>query len=107
MSTPGKPRRASVGWSGRRAVRLDCLCRVQRLTAEGQLLNVLVCQVIRQVFKPVAVNRAIGLSFHVTLQQRHQLERRCGLLLIHLSRVVGLNQLPPVPPDASDLSTGW
>jgi hypothetical protein len=65
---------------------------VELFTAEGQLLNVLVCQMICEVLKPVAVNSAIGLGFQITLQQRYELQGRCGLLLIHLSRVVELNQ---------------
>jgi hypothetical protein len=60
--------------------------RVELLTAEGQLFNVLVCQVIGEVFKPIAVSRAICLSFQITLQQRYELQGCCGLLLIQLNR---------------------
>jgi len=65
---------------------------MQRLAAEGQLFNVLICQVIGEVVKPVAVNSTVGLSFQITFQQPYELQGCCGLLLIHLSRVVGLNQ---------------
>ena len=62
---------------------------MELFTAEGQLFNVLICQVVCEVFQPIPIKRAVGLTFQITFQQRDEL-KRCGcLLLIHLSRVVG------------------
>ena len=51
-----------------------------------QIFDVLIAELICQMFMPASINGSVGIGDFVAFQQGKQLEGCCGLLLIQLIR---------------------